>query len=443
MTDEPAEYSPGNFLSNVKEQYESYPFPMRDPADERHRLHICECDYLPRINHYIFGGERDFRQGMRVLVAGGGTGDATIFLAEQLRDCDAEVVYLDMSASSLYIARQRAKIRGLENIEWVNASILDLPRLGLGVFDYISCTGVLHHLADPTEGLDALGGVLNEDGGMCLMVYGKYGRRDIYMIQDLVRLVLMDERDLGARVRGLKSLLRSLPPRHPFFRGRDPTDWYAGLDDDDANLFDAFLHEQDRPYSVPEIHQWLGQCGLNLIAFTNFHTKTPIYRMQYDPAFHIEDPDLLQTIRRRPQVEQQAIAEIMDCSMGLHTFYASRRQHTVASLRPNMVPYYAYTDVPQFAQEAVRGNRTRFTIDTWTGKSIEYVYRQFTLPILSLVDGIRTCEEIVEAVAHSEDGSDVLDELRRIFYFFNSLDWMLLREVNLPHPPPLPLYRQA
>lgn len=443
MTDKPSKHSPQKYLSNVKEQYESYPFPLRDPADERRRLHISECEYLPRINHYLFGGRRDFRRGMRVLVAGGGTGDATIFLAEQLRDCNAQLVYLDMSESSLQIAKQRAKIRGLENIEWVNASILDLSALGLGRFDYISCTGVLHHLADPAEGLEALQGALSDEGGMCLMVYGKYGRRDIYMIRDLVRLVRTDEPDLGARVHGLKSLLRSLPRRHPFFRGQDPTNWYAGLDDDDANLFDAFLHEQDRPYSVPEIYEWLNECGLNLVSFTNFQTKTPIYRMQYEPAFHIENPDLLKTILKRPVVEQQAIAEIMDCNMGLHTFYASRRRSTAANLEPDMVPFYSYTDVPEFASSAVKESRGKFTIDIWTGKTAEYVYNQFTLPVLSAIDGTRTCEQIIEAVDIGADQNDLMNELRRLFNFFNSLDWMLLRDIDLPRPAPLPLYRAA
>ena len=37
------------------------------------------------------------------LVAGGGTGDATIFLAEQLRHTNARVVHLDLSAASIAI----------------------------------------------------------------------------------------------------------------------------------------------------------------------------------------------------------------------------------------------------------------------------------------------------------------------------------------------------
>jgi hypothetical protein len=43
----------------------------------------------------------------------------------------------------------------LGNIVWESRSLLELPGAGLGVFDYIDCCGVLHHLPDPAEGLRA------------------------------------------------------------------------------------------------------------------------------------------------------------------------------------------------------------------------------------------------------------------------------------------------
>ena len=39
-----------------------------------------------------------------------GTGDATIFLAEQLRATNAEIVHLDMSHASTALAQQRARM---------------------------------------------------------------------------------------------------------------------------------------------------------------------------------------------------------------------------------------------------------------------------------------------------------------------------------------------
>ena len=59
----------------------------------------------PKELRIVFMGTPEFAvPSLRALVAGGGTGDATIFLAEQLRHTDAQVVHLDMSSASIAIA---------------------------------------------------------------------------------------------------------------------------------------------------------------------------------------------------------------------------------------------------------------------------------------------------------------------------------------------------
>ena len=94
----------------TRAQYEAYPYPPREPADEQHRLLAPVADSLDYLNHYGFSGRRDFDAPFRVLVAGGGTGDSLVFLAEQLRDRPATVVYLDVSSTSMGIAKARAHL---------------------------------------------------------------------------------------------------------------------------------------------------------------------------------------------------------------------------------------------------------------------------------------------------------------------------------------------
>ncbi len=65
----------------VRAQYEAYPYPERDPADEAKRLIVGSPSHLLEINHYVFGGRLDVSRPLRALIAGGGTGDATIMLA--------------------------------------------------------------------------------------------------------------------------------------------------------------------------------------------------------------------------------------------------------------------------------------------------------------------------------------------------------------------------
>ena len=194
--------SPKVFQNDVRKLYENLPFPLRNPDDEKFRLLITPPDVLAKINHYCFEGKESFEGNFRALIAGGGTGDALIYLAQQLSERGGEVTYLDMSAQSMEIAKQRAEIRGLKNIKWVHASLLDIPELDLGKFDYINCVGVLHHLNSPADGLRCLESVLADDGGMSLMVYGRYGRMGVTIMQNMLKMIIKDvaeytQRNLG------------------------------------------------------------------------------------------------------------------------------------------------------------------------------------------------------------------------------------------------------
>ncbi|THB65298.1 MAG: class I SAM-dependent methyltransferase, partial [Gammaproteobacteria bacterium] len=68
----------------VNQQYEQYPYPYREAEHEKERLLSPGMSDLPLVNSLGFKGKADISK-FRVLIAGGGTGDAVIFLAEQLK----------------------------------------------------------------------------------------------------------------------------------------------------------------------------------------------------------------------------------------------------------------------------------------------------------------------------------------------------------------------
>src|SRR5947209_17760856 len=110
-------------------QYEAFPYPRRDPRDEAKRLIIGSPGHLHEIDHWVFGASRPPDRKLRALIAGGGTGDATIMLAQQLAWAGRpnEVVWLDRSSAALKVAQARAAMRGLDNIKWELGGLLDLP----------------------------------------------------------------------------------------------------------------------------------------------------------------------------------------------------------------------------------------------------------------------------------------------------------------------------
>ena len=69
-------------MSEVKAQYEAFPYPARDPADEAKRLITGSPSHVLEIDHFLFQGRRDWTKPLRALIAGGGTGDGLIQLAQ-------------------------------------------------------------------------------------------------------------------------------------------------------------------------------------------------------------------------------------------------------------------------------------------------------------------------------------------------------------------------
>ena len=57
----------------VRDQYEAYPYPARDPKDEGKRLIAGSPSNLAEIDHYVFAGRGEFAKPFRALVAGGDT----------------------------------------------------------------------------------------------------------------------------------------------------------------------------------------------------------------------------------------------------------------------------------------------------------------------------------------------------------------------------------
>ncbi len=295
----------------VRGQYEAYPYPPRDPADEATRLITGSPSNIVEIEHYVFARKIVCERSFRALVAGGGTGDATIMLASQLaaRGLTAEIIHLDISDASLDIARARAAARGLDSITFIQASLTDLAEHGLGKFDYIDCCGVLHHLPEPAAGLKTLAAALAPEGGIGLMLYGRLGRTGVYEAQDLLRLIADDLPD-AERIETARALLDDLPPTNWLKRNSHIGDHHnAG----DAGIYDLLLHRRDRAYSVVEVFSLAAEAKLEITGF--------IEPARYDPLNYLGDAALRQKTGSLPWPQQCAAAEIIAGNLKVHICY--------------------------------------------------------------------------------------------------------------------------
>ena len=373
-------------LDRVREQYEELPYPPRNPEDERERLISNQPSQLLLANHLFWGGRRTIDSNLRVLDAGCGTGDSTICMAEQLRDTGARVTALDFSSASLAVTRRRAEVRGLDNIDYVEAPLEELPRLGVGEFDFILSSGVLHHLASPEQGLEALRAVLKPDGGIAVMVYSRYGRAPLYLMQELMRRLAPPSLGTEERLRVLKRTLKLLHDDHPLKETWDQHGTEAAKGD--AALFDMFLHAQDRAYTVPEIYEWVEGAELRILTFDAPRT--------YEPKHYDDRID----VSALPAPQRHAVAELLHARMGTHIFYATHRDYAPPAPPDGddetAVPCWSYVDFTGARERALLGGKQ---LNVQTGRvEFKLGLDPITRAILQRVDGKTPLGAIIDAV---------------------------------------------
>jgi SAM-dependent methyltransferase len=410
----------------VREQYELYPYPPRDPRDEAKRLIQGSPSHILEINHYIFGGRRDFSRPFRALIAGGGTGDGAIMLAQQLADrrCPAEIVYLDLSEGSRKIAESRAAARNLTNIRFHSGSLLDMPAMNLGKFDYIDCCGVLHHLPDPQAGLSALCEVLSEDGGLGLMVYGAYGRIGVYHIQDVLRVLGRDDAP-SVKLDLAKRLLRQLPAtswlaRNPFVGDH--------LKAGDAGIYDLLLHSVDRAYGIAEF--------VSLIEAANLSVATLIEPWRYEPQNFIVDGALLKRLDGLDRLQRWMLAEQLTGNMKVHIAYAvpnGRAGSTVAQMEGAMIPVLR----DSLAQELAKGLKPGGSLTARAeGLEVRMALPRTAPPLLAAIDGHTDIDGVFARVSPDLHLSreDFDREFAGLFGVFNGVNKMFLQHEAGPSP---------
>ena len=409
----------------VRDQYEAYPYPERDPADERRRLITGSPSHQLEIDHFLFAGGRQGKEPLRALVAGGGTGDGAIMLAQQLADAGdgGSVDYIDLSEASAAIARARAEARGLSNIRFHRLSILDLPGAGLGLFDYIDCCGVLHHLDDPGAGLAALVTVLVPGGGLGMMLYGTLGRTGVYPLQEVLRS-LGDSEPLAARVALARRLLAGLPASNWFARNGELKDHIAG---GDAGLVDLLLHPRDRAYRIDEIATLLAGAGLAIAGFAE--------PARYDPLSYVADPEVRKKLAGLAGVARWTVAENLAGNLRTHVFYAVRQAETAGcTASPDdarLVPIVRDLDAAAVARHLAQGGKMSATIDGFTFR--------FDLPavsgaIVGAIDGRRSIADIHRLLAARSKGYDGLAfhrDWRRTFDALHGLGKLYLRRPGM------------
>jgi SAM-dependent methyltransferase len=295
-----------NRSEEVRNFYERMPYPAPLTNLDEHR-DLYRNPERRRAEHHLIWPAKQPGQSQEILIAGCGTSQAAKYA---LREPDARITAIDVSDASLSHTRELQRKYKLGNLELRKLPIESVSEIGRS-FDLVICTGVLHHLPDPDRGLRALRGVLRPEGAMRVMVYARYGRAGIYMMQEYC--LLLDIGTSASDLRDLGETLAALPKDHPISNVLRRSNDFRRPE----AMADALLHPQDRAYTVPELYAWLDRCGMS---FGRWVEQAP-YLPQCGAIAKSAHAARLASL---PPRSQHAAVELFRGAMVSHNFVAYR-----------------------------------------------------------------------------------------------------------------------
>jgi SAM-dependent methyltransferase len=390
----------------VSRQYERYRYPQ--PIQDLEAWLADNWQWFdPSHAHRVLWPDRKYRTDLDILIAGCGTNQAAVFA---FTNRDAKVVAVDVSQPSLDHHQYLKDKHDLKNLELHQLPIEELPTLGLD-FDLIVSTGVLHHMADPQAGMNALARCLRPDGVIAAMLYAKYGRFGIELLQSVFRDLGLGQNESSiALVRQTLSLLPAGHPVQPYLRGARELQF-------DEALVDTFLHGRERGYTVDDCIDLVTSAGL---VFQGWFHKAPYYPHE----MFVAPNDVYPAINALPEPTLWSVRERLQPVNACHFFMACRPDRPKESYRIDFSTRDCMDYVPSMRMRCGLSGDEIFRWD-WRAR-----LDSAQLPFVQRVDGERTIREIAASV-HSEARShgsvaDVDKFARKIFQALWRLDLLAM-----------------
>jgi SAM-dependent methyltransferase len=291
----------------VARLYEGHPYP---PPTDDIAASIAQGRFQmgdPPLWQPMLWPEGRPRERLKILVAGCGSEQAAWFA---YTNRESEVFGVDLSEASLSHHRFLQDKHELANLRLFKGDLREVAKIGAD-FDLVICTGVLHHMADPSEGVRALAAVMARHATLACMLYATPRRAGVYMMQDAFRRlgITADADGVGY----VRRTLATLPDWHfaRFYMEAAPELQH------DAAIVDTFLHPQDRPYTVPQLLALVEENGL----FFQGWFENGLYHAEAVTWF---TPETVDRIKALPLREQWAVVEQLNAINYTHYFLARR-----------------------------------------------------------------------------------------------------------------------
>jgi len=199
---------------------------------------------------------------------------------------------------------------GVKNIRFAQGDILKLGSLN-EQFDIIESVGVLHHMAEPLEGLSILLDLLRPSGLINIGLYSKLARRSIIATQKYFREKGYTTSHID--IRKAREDILALEHSNPMYSITSTQDFYSL-----SEFCDLAFHVQETSYTLLDVARILDQSRLN---FIGFDLSDPSIKQHYR-KFYPEDKDLT-NLDNWNAFEQR----FPDTFLEMYTFWSQKAVH--------------------------------------------------------------------------------------------------------------------
>ena len=200
---------------------------------------------------------------------------------------------VDLSLCSLAYAQRKTNELGVNNLEYLQADILDLGQLNRK-FDIIESGGVLHHMDDPMAGWRVLVDLLKPGGLMKIGLYSEFARGHITKVRSEIASLELDASE--DEIRNFRQSLKE--SKNLDHQSLSVFSDFFSL----SMLRDLIFHVQEHCFSLLQIQTCLDELGLkfcgledkNIVsAFREFHGDgSDIYDLAMWNQFEESNPDV-------------------------------------------------------------------------------------------------------------------------------------------------------
>ena len=282
-----------NYVDELNAQfYGRFPYPWR-PAQFNYLL---DSDFETVMVNQDLGDwqHRTIPRQPKIWVAGCGTNQA-VWTA--LRFPKAAVIGSDLSVQSLELAARSARDLQLTNLELRNESINQVDYVEQ--FDYVICTGVIHHNAQPQAVLKKLTDALKPTGILELMVYNRYHRIITTAFQKAIRTLTGNKSasNFDLELTLVQRMIDNFPIQNVV---STMLDGYQGSPE--ASLADSLLQPVEQSYTVESLDCMASDCDLEIlmpcINRWDRAKRTFSWNMEFDDALVQEYLNVLPDISR-------------------------------------------------------------------------------------------------------------------------------------------------